>query len=283
MSNHNGRDFTNELYAGVATGALCITLLPQKQSIWLDASEKEKISDVLQEHQDTNVYLGLCHSSAPKTAYQRTTRESASAFPAVVVDIDVFNPDAHAQKDLPPTKEEAREFLNALELPEPSAVIDTGNGLQAFWFLDNPLLLSDEETKKKAERLSFGINEVVISEGRKRGWKFDNVGDLARIVRAPDTMNMKGETPKPTKVLELSKSRYSYDELASYLPKTETADTIAFTCFEKEVSVSDKKADFQAVFAACGFMRHWVEEAKSCLSHFGTTVYRWLDLSLIHI
>ena len=159
MSNHNGRDFTNELYAGVATGVLCITLLSQKQSIWLDASEKEKIYDVLQQHQNTNVYLGLCPSETPKTAYQRTTRESASAFLAVVVDIDVFNPEAHAQKDLPKTKEEAQEFIKGLELPEPSAIIDTGNGYQALWFLEDPLLLTDDESKKKAEHLSFGINE----------------------------------------------------------------------------------------------------------------------------
>lgn len=42
MKNQLGQKFINELYAGVATGAVCITLLPQKQSIWLDASDKEK-------------------------------------------------------------------------------------------------------------------------------------------------------------------------------------------------------------------------------------------------
>lgn len=188
MSNHNGRDFTNELYAGIATGAICITLLPQKRSIWIDASDKEKIHDVLQEHQDTNVYLGLCPSDAPKTAYQRTTRESASVFVGAVVDIDVFNPEAHSQEALPQTKTDALQFVASSSLPEPTAIIETGNGLQAFWLLDHALLLPDEDSKKKAERLSFGINEVIIREGLKRGWKFDNVGDLARIVRAPDTL-----------------------------------------------------------------------------------------------
>jgi len=76
-------------------------------------------------------------------------------------------------------------------------------------------------------------------------------------------MNMKGSSPKPTRVLELSKRRYSYDNLVSYLPEAETSDSIAFTCFEKEVSISDKEPDFQAVVTACRFMRHWVEEAKS--------------------
>jgi len=265
MNTQSGRRFISELYAGVAAGAICITLLPQKQSIWLDASDKEKIYDVIQEHQDTNVYLGLCPSGAPKTAYQRTTRDSASMFCAVVVDIDVFNPEAHAQGALPQTKEEAQEFIKGLELPKPSAIIDTGNGLQYFWFLDEPIMLFDEEAKKKAERLSFGINELIIAEGYKRGWKFDNVGDIPRIVRAPDTMNMKGKVPKPTRVIELSEKRYSYKELVSNIPadKNETADTITFKCFDKEVSVSDKEADFQAVYAACAFMRQWVNEAES--------------------
>jgi len=277
MNTQIGRRCISELYAGVATGAICITLLPQKQSIWLDASDKEKIYDVLQEHQNTNVYLGLCPSGAPKTAYQRTTRDSASMFCAVVVDIDVFNPEAHAQEALPQTKDEAQEFIRDLELPEPSAITDTGNGLQYFWFLDEPILFSDEEAKKKAEHLSFGINQLIIAEGHKRCWKFDNVGDLARIVRAPDTMNMKGSVPKPTKVLELSAKRYPYDELVSYLSedKNEIADTIAFACFDKEVSVSDKEAGFQAVYAACAFIRHWVDEAKSLpqpLWYYGLSV-----------
>ena len=264
MSNHNGRDFTNELYAGVATGAFCITLLPQKKSIWIDGSDKEKIYDVLQEHQDTNVYLGLCPSEAPKSAYQRTTRDSASMFPAVVVDIDVFNPEAHAQENLPQDKEKALEFIHASKLPEPSAINDTGNGFQALWFLDKPLMLTDESAKKEAERLSFGINQIIIEEGHKRGWKFDNVGDIPRIVRAPDTMNMKGSVPKPTKVLELSKKRYSYEELVSYLPEEEieSNDTTAFKCFEKEVKDTGAKADFKAIYAACAFMRHWGDEAK---------------------
>ena len=186
-------------------------------------------------------------------------------FLAIVVDIDVFNPEAHAQEALPKTKNEALEFIKSLELPEPSAINDSGNGYQALWFLENPLLLTDEESKKKAEYLSFGINELIIEEGRKRGWKFDNVGDLARIIRAPDTMNMKGKVPKRTKALELSKKRYSYDVLISYLPEPETEidNLTTFKCFKKEVAVSDTEADFQAVFAACSFMRHWVDDAKS--------------------
>ena len=67
MKNQLGRRSINELFAGVATGAICITLLPQKLNIWIDASDKEKIYDVLQEHQDKNVYfvnggvkVGLC-------------------------------------------------------------------------------------------------------------------------------------------------------------------------------------------------------------------------------
>jgi len=265
MNTQTGRRFISELYAGVAAGAICITLLPQKQSIWLDASDKETIYDVLQEHQDTNVYLGLCPSGIPKTAYQRTTRDSASMLCAVVVDIDVFNLEAHAQQALPQTKHEAKKFMKGLELPEPSAIIDTGNGLQYFWFLDEPIMLSDEEAKKKSERLSFGINEFIIAEGQKRGWKFDNVGDLARIVRAPDTMNMKGSVPKPTKVLELSAKRYSHDELVSYLlmPETEVEGITTFKCFDEEISEYGDKANFKAIRAACRFIQHWVDDASS--------------------
>ena len=182
-------------------------------------------------------------------------------FLAVVVDIDVFTPEAHAQEALPKTKLEALEFINDLELPEPSAINDTGNGYQVLWFLDEPLLPSDEEANKEAERLSFGINQFITEEGRKRGWTFDNLGDLARIIRAPDTMNIKSSVPKSTKVLELSMKRYSYDKLASYLPKQDnkSKDIIAFKCFDKEVLSTGAKADFNAIYAACSFMGHWLD------------------------
>lgn len=265
MSNHNGRDFINELYAGVASGAICITLLPQKRNIWIDASDKEKIHDVLQEHQDTNVYLGLCPSDAPKTVYQRTTRESASVFVGAVIDIDVFNPEAHSQEALPQTKAEALQFVAELELPEPTAIIDTGNGFQAFWLLDSALVLSDEDAKKKAERLSFGINEVIIKAGLKRGWKFDNVGDIARIVRAPDTVNIKGSSPKSTKVQALSGMRYSYDELASFLSSDEDNATKTIQ-FERPIAQDrgeNNTTNLASIYAACQFIRHWVEDAKT--------------------
>lgn len=264
MKNHNGRDFINELYAGVATGAICIFSLPQKQSIWIDVSEKEKIYDVLQEHQDKNVYLGLCPSIHPKTAYSRTTREDASCLPSVVVDVDVYNPNAHTQTKLPKTKEEALEFIEDLPLPEPSAIIDSGNGYQAHWFFDEPIQLVDDEARKKAESISFGINQVVIDEGQKRGWKFDNVGDLARVFRAPDTMNIKGDVPKATTVIDFSCKRYVYADLEKTLPSPLKVDVqeLDFSCFNEKVELSDKKSDFRAVLAACRFIQRWVQDAK---------------------
>ena len=47
----------------------------------------------------------------------------------------------------------------------------------------------------------------------ERGWKVDNVFDLARILRPPGTMNGKGE-PLPVEVLEHEGARYSVEELA---------------------------------------------------------------------
>lgn len=262
MNTHEGTDFINQIYAGVSKGAICATLLPSKQNIWFDISEKENIYEALQKHLSENAYLSLCVAELPMSAYKRIARKNAFKQTAVVIDIDVFNKNAHTETNLPATKDEALELIKSLPLPEASAIIDTGNGFQVFWFFDEPYELIDEAAKKRAEHLSFGFNEIAIEEGRKRGYKFDNVGDLARIYRAPDTMNVKGGDPKPTSVIELTGERYGFDELLEYLPKQTAPKNTTFKCFKEDVEF-EGKADLESVYRACTFIRRWIDEADS--------------------
>lgn len=259
MNTHKGNDLINQLFAGVSLGAVCVTLLPSKKNSWFGISEQEKIYDAIASYPQENTYLSLCIAAYPKSSFSRIGRNEANLMPGIVVDIDVFNIEAHTETNLPKSKKGALEFIRELPLPEPSAIIDTGNGYQCLWFLDKPFELKDEYAKKQAERLSFGFNKIIIDEGRKRGWKFDNVGDLGRIFRLPDTFNVKGSEPKRTFVYEMKAGRYNFDELMKLLPNEEVAEK-SFQCFNKDVEF-EGKSNLESVYRACRFIRRWVDDA----------------------
>ena len=253
------------LCAGVETGYYHTYELPSKKSTWYAVGDIEKLISEVKNKKSENVYIGICPIANAKTAYQRSTISEVCAQTVVVVDLDVKTTGAHAQEELPTSTDEALEWLKTLELPPPSAIVHSGNGLQLYYALDKPFLISDEGKRKLAQKLSYGINLLFIREGRKKGWEFDNVGDLARIMRVPDTLNHKSNPPKPVKLLELSGQRYGFDELMSFLPiETERSDTgVTIDDYDKNGKPSDEKAQFESIRNGCRFIQHCVDGAAA--------------------
>lgn len=83
-------------------------------------------------------------------------------------------------------------FCNASFSPFPTALVDSGGGLHAYWIL--PSALRKEEWIPLAHKLDGLMNEF--------GLKHDNIStDIARILRMPNTLNYKranlGNPPQP--------------------------------------------------------------------------------------
>lgn len=253
------------LCAGVHTGYYHTYELPSKTSTWYAVGDIEKLISDVKDKNSENVYIGVYPNANAKTSYQRSTIAEVCAQTVIVVDIDVKTIGAHAQEKLPDTTEEALEWLKTLELPPPSAVVHSGNGLQLYYALDKPFLIVDETSRKLAQKLSYGINRFIILEGNKKGWVFDNVGDLARIMRVPETLNHKSKPPKPVKLLELSGQRYGFDELMSFLPvETERTDSsVSIDDYDKNGKASDEKAQFESIRKGCRFIQHCVDGAAA--------------------
>ena len=256
-------EFIRMLCAGVQTGYYHTYELPSKTSTWYAVGDIEKLISDVTNKKSQNVYIGICPIANAKTAYQRSTIAEVCAQTVVVVDLDVKTIGAHAQEKLPKSIDEALEWLKTLELPPPSAIIHSGNGLQLYYALDKPFLITDEATRKRAQKLSYGINRFIILEGNKKGWMFDNVGDLARIMRVPDTLNHKSSPPKPVRLLELSGQRYGFDELMSFLPlETERTDSdVSINVYDKNGKSSDEKAQFESILNGCRFIQHCIDDA----------------------
>ena len=79
-----------------------------------------------------------------------------------------------------------REFCKTVGLPKPT-LIDSGNGLHAHWYLDNPIPV--HEWKATAEALKARcVKEEFEVDG-------DCTADIVRVLRVPGTLNRKNDTP----------------------------------------------------------------------------------------
>ncbi|PHS25514.1 MAG: hypothetical protein COA85_06895 [Robiginitomaculum sp.] len=259
------QNFIQALWPTDPEGFLCAFVIPAMKSSWYDAKDLDRLVSDVKETRGQNIYIGLCPGVTPKTGTQRASRSDVCALPAVVVDIDIKGDQAHSETKLPETKEQALEWIKGLTLPQPSMIVHTGNGLHVYWLFDTPFMITDDTSRNRAEKLSKGINQFIIQEGKKSGFHFDNVGDLARIVRVPGTFNYKSSPPKPVKMLEHSGERYSFETLMSHL----LADCVAeapspdLDYCDQNHKKSDSKPQFLPIRAGCKFILHCVDNAES--------------------
>lgn len=92
-------------------------------------------------------------------------------------------------------KERALKALSSYD-PAPSVVIDSGNGLQGFWMLEEPITLDgSQEAWEKAEAYNLAI---------QKAFDADSCFNIDRIMRLPGTINnpnkkkqAKGRVPVP--------------------------------------------------------------------------------------
>lgn len=184
--------------------------------LWLDEPLIEHIP------QDLNVYLSVGLRSAKLVNKQRGDATTVVALPAMWLDLDVAG-EAHAAKKLPPTKADAIEIAKCLGIP-PTAIVDSGNGLQAWWVLTELWMLDTEAERLKAANLCRGWSATFKKRAALKGWTIDSVFDLARIMRLPGSMNVKDpKNPKPVTIIETSPTRLEVSQIEELVKETAEA------------------------------------------------------------
>jgi hypothetical protein len=143
------------------------------------------IANVVAQRKD-NLYFGV----NPRKG-EHGTNADVSRIVAVIADIDAKNVD------------DPNEALCDYGLT-PSAIIQSGGGVHAYWFLESPRADSDDFVKARQEFLRLG--------------KSDAVHDAARILRVPGTVNTKYGAPRPVTLSDLRPSlRYPRDVFGKLL------------------------------------------------------------------
>lgn len=152
-----------------------------------------------------------------------------------------------------PTKQAGLDALGESFLPAPSLVVDSGNGLHAYWMLNAPVLIADwlpvaNALKRACITHKLAADHVVTT-------------DAARILRVPGTTNWKDrENPKPVLVLSKSADRYSLDSFRATLPNVGPARTApGKVSKEWDIDADYPPSSMAVVLGGCQQMRHAAE------------------------
>ena len=174
-----------------------------KKSHWFtDLEEAEEFA-----HGKPDIYVGCCLSGSDRGPTKRCPESSVVLIPGLWCDVDFGGNASHKAKNLPPNEDAAMELINSLGVA-PTMVVHSGFGLQAWWLLAEPLRLESDKERADAKAFSQRLQDTLIDAGKKRGWKVDSVGDLARILRLPGTCNGKVDPPVEVRIFSEGGPRY---------------------------------------------------------------------------
>lgn len=195
-------------------------------------SDTQAMSEFVASHATgRDVYFGLGGTKTPPAKDKRPTNLQVSAIPGFWLDIDIADP-AHKKTNLPQSREDALDLLSAHLPLVPTILVESGHGLHVYWLFKEPWMFETEDERIQAASL---LRRFVLSlkyHAAMRGWTMDSVFDLARVLRAPGTMNCKIKGHElPCRVTTFNEgARYNPDEFEPYFvdePEATSTDEIS--------------------------------------------------------
>jgi len=183
---------------------------------------QEILAEIARRDQDPGVFLRM--TTIRPEAEKRGTAADSVALLGLWADLDIagpghkHDPSRYEGRQLPPDEDTTRRLV--AHLPEPSAWIHSGGGLYPIWLPERPWDVSDPQTREQFAELSADLQESIGRRAAELGWHYGTgVGDLARILRIPGTVNRKvpGQ-PRPCQIEWGGGPRYTYEQLRAAIP-----------------------------------------------------------------
>lgn len=154
-------------------------------------------------------------------AGKRGSASDSHFFPGFWADVDfgdighAHDPAAHSGLVLPADAVEARRIVDESGLPEPTLWVNSGGGLYPWWLLLEPYELTDDNRLGVAE-LSAGVQAALGRSAARLGYHYGTgVGDLARVLRLPGTVNRKAGLERPCMLVEDWGPKYALTDLGA--------------------------------------------------------------------
>jgi hypothetical protein len=213
-------EFLNQLCADKPSDLyLLIWTLQDKRSRWFRSVE-EAAAAVAQTPKD--VYVGVGLSPEDFGPSHRCPSDKIAGLAGFWADFDLQS-DAHPKTKLPTTIADALSVIPVAMAP--TLVVATGNGAHAWWLFKEPLMFDSDEERRQAARLVSRWQTLLRWNAAGKGWAFDRLSDLARVLRIPGTINAKDpQNPKDVIVHSNSGRRYNPSGFAEFLDEAGVAD-----------------------------------------------------------
>ncbi len=213
------RTFITDLFGDALSvdRRLAVFTVPgQKTGFFAGAGEAEAYAK--EQSATCDVYYGV--GLIGGTPSGRGKARDVGAIGALWADIDLVGPGRTA-KPLPVTVGEARGILDGLP-HAPSLLVHSGHGLHAYWLLKEPWTFDTDEERARAATFARGWHGAVCAAAGSLGWHIENLGDLARVLRLPGTLNHKSAPPVEVRIIESHVDRrYNPDDFEPYLVEAE--------------------------------------------------------------
>lgn len=158
---------------------------------------------------DADVWFSINEPAGPPRQGPRGGAEAVTRHTSLWADLDVKDGAFATEADARAVIDDIAVALNT----DPMAIIHSGHGLQPIWIIDDDAAtLDDPDRRALAQTVLARWRRLVETIAARRGAAVDAVFDLPRILRAPGTVNHKGD-PVPTSVEEGGGAPLSYAEL----------------------------------------------------------------------
>ncbi|MBK8024951.1 MAG: hypothetical protein IPK19_26925 [Chloroflexi bacterium] len=147
------------------------------RTFWNRIGDKRALAAGFRSADDLNGQGYGVHFAPCLRRTQHGRAEAAALLPALWLDIDC--------DDDPARREAGLSRLRSFD-PPPSAILDSGGGLHAYWFLTEPVLLPDDAARSRAAGILRGLFETL---GGDPGY----AKSVASMMRLPGSINTKPE------------------------------------------------------------------------------------------
>lgn len=172
-----------------------------------------------------DVYVSCGTYGEKPAGGSRGTAADVVSVPGVWVDLDVGE-EGHSPRGNglpnPPDVETGLQVIADAELPAPTHVVLSGHGAQLWWLLTRPMVADPVEIAT----LTQGWSTRLVHEFAAAGYGLDNLGDPARILRPPGTVNHKRGERKPVTLMDTVANRYRLDHLQSFCTEVDAAAVV---------------------------------------------------------
>ena len=193
-----------------------------KKSYWF--TDIDKIVNYLEKNKDqSDIYMGVGLSSKDYGLKNRCPADQIAGITGFWADIDVQD-EVHKKKNLPASIDEAKNLFPC----EPTCVVHSGHGIQAWWLFREPWVFENDDERLKAQAMCETWHRQILDRAKARDWTVDATFDLSRILRIPGTKNLKNKDDvRDVKIIESNwTQRYEPEDLVTpiTIERTEKVD-----------------------------------------------------------